>query len=147
MMARGSAALWAVWFALVHAYWIAGGSVGLPPPVVAARPAGLMFAAAVAVPLLLLAGLAAIIDHGRAGGGWRRVAAIGTATTALFALTHAIAQLAVYTARAMAGTLERTSYVRYDLALYEPNWLVGGTLFLLAWREQRVPTAGARLHD
>ena len=131
------AAAWAFGFALVHAYWFAGGSTGLPAAIVAARPAGLMIACLLAVPLLVAAGICVLAAARCSDRRWRGIARFGTAMTGGFAHFHAVAQFAAYGLGAARGLSLRSEYIRYDFWLWEPNWLLGGTLFALAWTELR----------
>lgn len=131
---RAFASSWAMMFALVHVYWLAGGGVGLPPSVAAARPPMIMLAAAIAVPLLALAALGPLVGPGSASPRIRQLAKTGVAIVALFSLAHALPPLVQAAGLALMGQLRMDQATAYSLMLYEPNWLLGGILFAAVWR-------------
>lgn len=126
------AALWAAAFASVHGYWLLGGRLGLPSDVEIAPGQPLFFACVAAIPLLGAAALA-VETLGRTRCLFNaRVSSVAVLVVAVFGFAHATpplgaAVIAIATATPTWGERER-----YALALYEPNWLIGGALFAAA---------------
>lgn len=150
---------WAVIFALMSLYWAAGGRVGgatlgveidrLAHERDASFVAGLWAAFALKAAAAVLA-LALVQPWGRRLPR-RLVLVLGTATGIGITL-YAAANLVQHALMASAaiGTPDAlgTQALRWHLALWDPFWLVGGLLFLLAtiWAARRRPHAvnGAR---
>lgn len=136
---------WAMLFAWVHVYWLAGGSLGLPRAIVEARPPAIMLAAALAVPLLTIAALGALIGPNVPHRFARSGARVGVAVVALFCLAHSLSALLIAGGEALLGRLTLDEHRFYELVIYEPNWLLGGLFLAKVWRDwpARKPTPSA----
>ena len=142
-----AACVWAFCFSLVHAYWVAGGAVGLPVRIAQERPRELMLAAAIAIPLLAIAGIGALVGHTLRSRCARAGAEFGMAIVTIFCLAHSVPPLVLAAGETLFEQLRLDENRWYDLVLYEPNWLIGGLLFLKAWRELEPLRAQASRHD
>lgn len=134
----GAAAIWAVTFAAIHAYWAAGGGYGLPGEVRLWEHKALLTADLIAIPLCLLAAWVAAVD-GRNPAAARRVpfARATVTTVALLCLSHSIPPLATLITRVIAighartpsGLMRSTaSASRLSLPARLLHWLVAAAV-------------------
>lgn len=133
-----AAAAWCALFAAVHLYWAVGGSTGLASAagrdLADRRPGAFVAFGLFGVAAVLLAGVAVIVlassDVGSAG--FQRVARVVMAPIGAGLVLHAVlveATLATApSVRASVGPLE----TKWSLILWNPWFLVGGSLFLAA---------------
>lgn len=137
-MARMAACIWAEFFAIVHIYWLVGGRTGLPRDVRIEFGSPLFVAALAAVPLLAISGAAAMLAQLHSTCRLRKLSALWVGFTALFGLAHAIPPLLDHFAQfSVGGDIGLSERERYALYLYEPNWLLGGVLYAMAFRVTR----------
>ncbi len=130
---------WMAFFAVVHIYWLVGGTVGLPPGKKLTDSAGLLIADIIAIPLCMVgAALAlALTQTGRARPSPRTLQRLAVAT-AVVSVVHAGPAMISWVLRPLGvEDGELTDEERFSLFLYEPFWLLGGILFGLATWEYR----------
>ena len=139
-LAAYGAFAWMVLFAVVHMYWLVGGTVGLPPGRKVTDNTGLLIADVIAVPLCIVGAAVALAlaRPDRARPRPRTLQRLG-AGTAVLAVVHAATAMVSW-ALLPLGMLdgELSDEERFSLFLYEPFWLLGGILFALATWEYRV---------
>ena len=141
-----AACLWAVFFAVVHLYWLVGGRLGLP--------SGLSFSAddnlplfiidVVAIPLCLVAAaLALTLARSRVRHASRRTVLVAGWGTTLLLVVHALPTFGdwVMLATGALSLDELGSLERFVVVLYEPFFLAGGVLFCLATAAFQLRTA------
>lgn len=130
---------WMAFFAVVHIYWLVGGTIGLPPGKKLTDSTGLLIADIIAIPLCMVgAALAlALTQPGRARPSPRALQRLAVAT-AVVAVVHAGPAMISWVLRPLGlQDGELTDEERFSLFLYEPFWLLGGILFGLATWEYR----------
>ena len=138
--AGDAAAVWAFLFATLSLYWAAGGTAGLRTVSreirerAVAREPGFVAILWVTVALKVVAGLLALALGRRWGrASLRRLVVIaGWSTGVLLVLYGGVGLVAAVMAE--LGVTESTdpATTRWYLFLWEPVWLVGGVLFILA---------------
>ena len=131
---------WGIAFAVVHLYWVLGGTLGLPPGWSLQSNTPLLVIAVIAIPLCLgAAALALALVRPRGRRVPRRLLLSAAWGVAALFVVHAAPALPDYVGLALgrhAGALAPPD--RFDLFLYEPWFLVGGIVFgLAAWGYQR----------
>jgi hypothetical protein len=129
-MARWVACLWAILFAMVHVFWLAGGRAGLPSDIDVVPGSALFFAAVAAIPILTIAGCAAVLTRKSSSDWTHRITVVVVGLTTVFCMTHALPPLLAHAWLALTGAdraLDERAF--YMLAIYEPNWLFGGVAF------------------
>lgn len=130
-----AAAAWAVLFALVHVYWLAGGRAGLPAGQSLFDNVPLLVVDVAAIPLSL-AGAVLALALVRPWGARisRRWLSVGVWGTAGLLLVHALPTVPDWVGLAAgteaAGDLGADE--RFITLLYEPWFFAGGVLFVLA---------------
>lgn len=130
--AAHGAAAWSAAFGLVHAYWLAGGGVGLPPGTSLASNLPLLIIDVVAIPLCALAMLVALAPvrpwGSRVPSRLLHVAVWGIAALLLVhALPSVVDWLLLASGRLAVADLDPMA--RFVTFLYEPVFLTGGLLF------------------
>jgi len=135
-----AACVWMVLFAAVHAYWAVGGTVGLPPGLSVRDNPALFIIDVVAIPLCLV-GAALALAFVRPWGARlpRRLLMVAAWGTSALLVLHALPAMVTLIGLALGMYAEPLSpETRFSLFLYEPIWMLGGLLFVLAaWRFQR----------
>jgi hypothetical protein len=132
------AAIWAALFCAAHLYWAAGGTQGLPADVTMSDRPALFALDLIAIPACLLG----VLIAQRLGDGDYRATpfVLGSAGASLM-LWHAALNYLFLGVRELNGQ-PFTEHDRFYSMLYEPFWLIGGVLWLLAairYRRLRVP--------
>ncbi|QUH05491.1 DUF3995 domain-containing protein [Saccharopolyspora erythraea] len=129
------AATWGALFALVHAYWLFGGRLGLPAGLSVRGNLPLLIIDLVAIPLCAGAAvlaLALVRDWGRRFP--RRLLLAGAWGTAALLVVHSAPSVVDWAAlllgRLHLAELDAMAY--FATVLYEPFFLAGGVLFGLA---------------
>ena len=125
-----AAATWCAVFGIVHVYWALGGSIGLPTDLRLKDHLALFAADLVAIPLCFgFAWVCGARRHYR----WRRLMLI---LAGAFCLIHSLPALIGYLYGVVSTASPQALSERDGLALYvyEPFWLLGGVLFLMAAR-------------
>jgi hypothetical protein len=120
------AEIWAALFCAAHLYWAAGGSGGLPAD---ARTSNASLAVdLIAIPLCL-AGI--LVAQGLGNARYRATPfVLGSAAAAMMLWNTALNYLFL-AVRQLTGQ-PITAHDRFYALLYEPFWLIGGVLWLLA---------------
>jgi len=142
-----AAALWSFLFALANLYWGLGGEIGLETlgegmkAMAQARDPALMLVNWVSVVgKIMLGGLALVLIRPWNSRRLRRLLQIATWAAglllALYGLGNAVQHaLMLIGAIDIASLLGSVSAVRWHLFFWDPVWLLGGVLFLLAARQ------------
>ncbi|WP_019819321.1 DUF3995 domain-containing protein [Saccharomonospora saliphila] len=129
----GLCCAWMVVFAGVHVYWAAGGTFAMPAGFSIEDNTALLVIDIIAVPLCL-AGAALALALVRPEGRRRpRTVTALTALTGLFSIVHAAGTI-VADIGMLLGVVEvpDTEAERISAFVFEPWWLLGGVLFVLA---------------
>ncbi|MEV0134857.1 DUF3995 domain-containing protein [Dactylosporangium sp. NPDC050688] len=130
-----AAAAWAVVFAAVHVYWLAGGTAGLPGGMSLLDNRPLLIIDVLAVPALAVGGYLAWLLPG-GGPRWlrRRLRLVSGWTVAVVLLAHSLPTVPDWARLILteARLTDLPALQRFSAGLYEPWFLVGGLLFLAA---------------
>ncbi|WP_433330819.1 DUF3995 domain-containing protein [Spirillospora sp. CA-294931] len=133
-----AAATWGVVFSLVHVYWVLGGQAGLPADLDLFDNLPLLVIDVIAIPVSLVAAALAVgLVRPWAG---RRLIKVGVWTTAALLIVHALPSVPDWVSLA-AGTRaasDLSTNEHFVTFLYEPWFMVGGVLFALAARLNRL---------
>ncbi|WP_018681796.1 DUF3995 domain-containing protein [Actinokineospora enzanensis] len=136
-----AAATWCTVFALLHLYWALGGSLGLAvsagPTLAANRPTWFVLAGLWGVAALLLLGavFTLALSHWRPRGYLRRAATLlGYLIGGLLLLRGVLIELALATNLGGVATETGPAQTRWSLYLWNPWFILGGALILLATR-------------
>ena len=145
-----AAAAWAFAFAATSFYWALGGTVGLetvgPALTALAREPWFVLVGLWGAGVVKLAGGVIALRLAARGGHpfdrWlARFAAVGGVLAFLYGLAslvqHMLMLLGVIGIPAGAGVLA----VRWHVVMWDPFWMLGGALFVLAARRQGEPVA------
>lgn len=132
---------WMIVFAGVHVYWAFGGTFAMPAGFEISENTALLVIDIVAVPLCLAgAGLALLLVHPM-GRRRRRTVTTLTALVGVVAIAHAagtiIADIGMFIGVVDVPTTEAE---RISAFVFEPWWLLGGILFVLAARTFHLDT-------
>jgi hypothetical protein len=142
------ACLWGFTFALVHLYWLTGGTLGLPPGLSVRSNTPLLIIDVIAIPLSTLAAVLAMAfvrPLGRFVS--RRLLLTGGLSITAINLSHSLPSVVELITGLARGTNRYSSVERFALYLYEPWFFVGGMLFALAtWRLVRATRARGADH-
>lgn len=125
-----AAATWCAVFGAVHGYWALGGPIGLPADLRLSDHPALFAADLVAIPLCFAFAWVCI------GLERHRLRRLLLVLAGAFCLVHSLPVLAGHFYRVLATGSSQALSERDTLAVYvyEPFWLLGGLLFLLAAR-------------
>jgi hypothetical protein len=135
------AALWATAFCVAHVYWAFGGTGLLPRGFRITDRSGYLAVNLIAIPLCLIG---SVLAWRVASGGYRRWLFIVGSAGATLMLWHAGLNFLFLGIRSSLGQ-PLTDSDRYYALLYEPFWLLGGILWLLAVLRFRTPRDRAAL--
>lgn len=129
------ATAWAVLFSLVHAYWLLGGTTGLPAGRRLVDNTPLLVADIVAIPACVAAAALGWALIARWGRYFPRVLLLAAAwVLGIGLVAHAVPALPDWVMLASDAKLtsELTADDRFSVLVYEPWFIVGGLLFAAA---------------
>jgi hypothetical protein len=128
------AAAWGAMFALVHLYWLLGGTAGLPVGMSLFSNVPLLIIEVVAIPLSVLAAIVALslASGWRLRFGRRLLLAAAWGVSALL-IVHALPSVTDWIALALGHRAfdDFAATERFVTFLYEPWFMTGGILFAL----------------
>lgn len=145
LVPAAAACAWALLFAGIHVYWLAGGTAGLPGGRSIHGNTPLLVIDVIAIPLCLAAAGLALALTRTWSPRYRRILLWLAAATSALLVVHAVPVVPdwIMLAAGHASVAGLDPMVRFSTLLYEPFFLAGGLLFGLAtyqrcsWRTAR----------